>query len=276
MFLRAVSALLTLVFLTAALPVAKADPADAIAGILPHRAVYSYALAAGMSEPGYLDAAGEMTTLWADDCSGWVVEQKSRMLIERTGGIIIDFGWALESWESKDGLQFRYFLAQSQQGTVTSQAQGRARLQGHGEAGEVEIRADGESLTLALSPGTVFPTWHSLDVIDGLREGRLPLWHVLFDGADEPEALSGVSSFHIGERIASPEEIERFPSLEGQELHRIALAFFSMQADGGEPEHEMELTLAMNGVVTELLFNFGDFAVRATLETLEPLPAASC
>ena len=268
--------LLCFLALAATLPAAKADPTDAIAGILPHRAVYSYALAAEKSEADYLDAAGEMTAVWSDDCSGWVVEQTSRMLIERTGGIIIDFGWSMESWESKDGLQFRYFLAQSQQGSVVSQAQGRARLKAHGEEGEVEIRTGGETIALALAPGTVFPTWHSLDVIDGLRDGRLPLWHVLFDGADEPEALSGVSTFQVGERTATPEELERFSPLEGQELHRIALAFFPLQDDTGEPDHEMELTLALNGVVTELLFGFGEFTVRATLEELELLPPSSC
>ena len=276
MSLRAIAVLIPLTLSATAIPSAGADPSDAIAGILPHRAVYSYALAADQSATEYLEAAGEMATLWSDDCSGWVVEQKSRMLIERTGGVIIDFGWSMESWESKDGLQFRYFLAESQQGNVTSQAQGRAKLNGHGEAGEVEIRSGGESATVELLPGTVFPTWHSLDVIDGLREERLPLWHILFDGADEPEALSGVSTFQIGERTATPEEMERFPSLAGQELHRIALAFFPMQADTGEPDHEMELTLALNGVVTDFLFDFGDFAVRATLESLEPLAPPSC
>ncbi len=274
--LNAIAFLISLGFLAAMLPAAEADPADSIAGILPHRAVYSYTLAADKSDAEYLDAAGEMTAVWSDDCSGWVVEQTSRMLIERTGGIIIDFGWSMESWESKDGLQFRYFLEQSQQGSVVSQAQGRARLEAHGEAGEVEIRTGGETIALELTPGTVFPTWHSLDVIDGLRNGRLPLWHVLFDGADEPDALSGVSTFQVGERSATPEELERFSSLDGQELHRIALAFFPLQDDTGEPDHEMELTLALNGVVTELLFGFGEFTVRATLEELEVLPPSSC
>ncbi len=255
---------------------ALAEPLDAADGILSHRATYSYALEDAKSDAGYLDAAGEMTTVWSDDCGGWVVEQESRLLIERTGGVIIDFGWSMESWESRDGLQFRYFLAQSQEGTVTSRAQGRAKLDAHGEGGEVEIRANGESMTLELAPETVFPTWHSLDVIDAIREDRFPLWHVLFDGADSEEALSGVSVFPIGANPPTEEELARAPQLADQALHRIALAFFPFPGAAAEPEHEMELTIALNGVVTEFVFDFGEFAVRATLESLEPLEKPVC
>ena len=74
-----------------------AAPFDAAERILPHRATYSYALEREKSDPGYLDAAGEMVTRWSDDCDGWTVEQTSRLLIERTGGVIIDFGWSMES-----------------------------------------------------------------------------------------------------------------------------------------------------------------------------------
>ncbi len=255
---------------------APAAPSDAAESILPHRATYSYAIEREKSDPGYLDAAGEMVTLWSDDCDGWTVEQTSRLLIERTGGVIIDFGWSMESWESKDGLQFRYFLAQAQDGNVISRVQGRATLDAIGEGGEVEIRGDGESITVELLPGTIFPTWHSLDVIDSLQQDRLPLWHVLFDGADDENVLSGVSTFHIGERMPTEDELERFPDLAGQSLHRMAFAFFPMQQEASEPEHEMELSLAVNGVVTEFVFDFGEFAVRASLEKLEPMPSAAC
>ena len=276
MLQRAFAPLLPLALLCGLNASVSAAPFDAAEGILPHRATYSYTLEQEKSDPGYLDAAGEMVTRWSDDCDGWTVEQTSRLLIERTGGVVIDFGWSMESWESKDGLQFRYFLAQSQEGNVTSRVQGRATLDGIGEGGEVEIRGGGESFTVALLPGTIFPTWHSLDVIDGLQQDRLPLWHVLFDGADDQNVLSGVSTFHIGDRAPTEEELERFPDLADQTLHRMAFAFFPMQPETAEPEHEMELSLAVNGIVTEFVFDFGEFAVRASLEELEPLKRAEC
>ena len=276
MLQRIVAPLMPIALLGALHTQVAAAPFDAAEDILPHRATYSYALERAKSEPGYLDAAGEMVTQWSDDCDGWTVNQTSRLLIERTGGVIIDFGWSMESWESKDGLQFRYFLAQSQEGNVISRVQGRAKLDAIGEGGEVEIRGDGESFTVELLPGTIFPTWHSLDVIDSLQQDRLPLWHVLFDGADDENVLSGVSTFHIEERTPTDEELERFPALTGQSLHRMAFAFFPMQQDASEPEHEMELSLAVNGVVTEFVFDFGEFAVRASLEELEPLKRAEC
>ena len=276
MLQRAFAPLMPLALLCGLHSQVAADPFDAAEGILPHRATYSYSLEQEKSDPGYLDAAGEMVTRWSDDCDGWTVEQTSRLLIERTGGVVIDFGWSMESWESKDGLQFRYFLAQSQEGHVTSRVQGRAKLDAIGKGGEVEIRGDGESFTVELLPGTIFPTWHSLDVINSLQQDRQPLWHVLFDGADDENVLSGVSTFHIEERAATDDEVERFPALDGQSLHRMAFAFFPIQQDAAEPEHEMELSLAVNGVVTEFIFDFGEFAVRASLEDLEPLKRAEC
>jgi hypothetical protein len=44
----------------------------------------------------------------------------------------------------------------------------------------------------------------------------------------------------------------------------------------GTPEFEVAYRLFQNGVATEIVFDYGTFAMRATLSKLEALPAPAC
>ena len=43
-----------------------------------------------------------------------------------------------------------------------------------------------------------------------------------------------------------------------------------------EPEHEQGLRLYANGIVDEMLLDYGDFVLRAELDVLEALPPLEC
>ena len=56
----------------------------------------------------------------------------------------------------------------------------------------------------------------------------------------------------------------------------MRIAFFGKDAAAGAsaPEYEVGLRYYANGVADEMHMDFGDFAVNALMQSLEPIPAA--
>jgi len=49
-------------------------------------------------------ARGKLDFEWSDVCDGWAIRQRTRIFVTHADGSEVDFGWSLNTWESKDGL----------------------------------------------------------------------------------------------------------------------------------------------------------------------------
>src|SRR5690242_12306759 len=117
---------------------ALALPADA-AGLntasAAHRAFYNLTLAS--SRGGDIIAArGTMGYEVMDACDGWAVRQRLSMTLTNTEGQDIEMVSDYATWESKDGLKFRFHMKQTTDTAVTSQTDGDAKLERTGGPGE--------------------------------------------------------------------------------------------------------------------------------------------
>lgn len=251
-----------------------ASPAGA-ANIAPHRAVYELSLARGGTGGDVADVSGVMEFEWADACDGWAVSQRSAMTFLYHSGQEVDLGWSLVSWESKDGMRYRFFMRRVENGQAVSQLRGEARLDGKSKGG-VATYTQPVQRTVALPPGTMFPTAHSLELLRRAEAGDPFLWAYVFDGSDE-EGLFGVNAV-ITRRFDKDKDggSVRSPLLTETPSWRIRMAFFGQDPGAATPEHEQGLRLHANGVVEGLLLDYGDFSVDGKLIRLEPLPSPPC
>ena len=146
---RAASALLSLVMATVlALPLQAADMA-------PYRAAYTLKFDGGTSG-GIVDASGAMTAEWRQTCDGWSVEQRIRMdLINGDGeALVTDTGYT--SWESRDGLTFRFNVRTLRNEELTEEFGGDAKLNSRGRTGTARFTIP-DKRTMKLPAGTLFP-----------------------------------------------------------------------------------------------------------------------
>jgi hypothetical protein len=120
----------------------------------------------------------------------------------------------------------------------------------------------------------LFPTAHTLKVLELAEAGENLFWSEVFDGSDE-QGLFGVGVI-IGERSEAPEDAKAPKELEGVPAWRLGLAFFPHESKELEPEHEQNLRLYRNGVAEDLILQYGDFSVRTILKQLEKLPPPGC
>jgi hypothetical protein len=265
---------LGLAVLLAGMLVGPGAPARAAPVLTPHRAVYDLGLAKSRGQGGVAQARGKLEFEWADVCTGWTVTQRTRVKMVLPEGQVVDFGWSLNAFESRDGLHYRFLVRRFNAGHETDFLRGDARLERAGGRGRA-VYSDPAPREVSLPKGTLFPSAHSLVLIEALERGDMPLWRVVFDGSSE-EGLFGVNAALSRSLAANSELGFDSPLLRGQRSWRLRLAYFGMDETVAEPEHEQGLRLFENGIVDELLLDYGDFVLQGNLVQLEPLPDVPC
>jgi hypothetical protein len=248
--------------------------ASAAVEIAPHKAVYELSLGRTARGSEIANVSGVMTYEFADACEGWTVNQRSAMTFAYNNGEEVQLGWSMVSWESKDGLRYRFYARQIQSGQEKEEFRGEARLDGPGQAGKGSYTSP-SSYEVDLPAGTLFPTAHSIKLLEESQKGGTLMWAMVFDGSDA-EGLFGINAF-LGRRVVPQQDAAAGadPLTAGPSRH-VELAFYSATGQAAEPEHERRLRLHDNGVVTDWRLDYAEFEVIAKLSQIEGLKAPSC
>ena len=239
--------------------------------IVPHRAIYELSYGSGTSRSDVVDVTGNMLFEWEDSCDGWSVTQRTVMSFTYRTGESVDLGWNLVTWESKDGLRYRFFIRNLENGEVKDEFRGEAHLDGPGKGGVADYTLP-EGRQVTLPPGTLFPTAHTIELLKRIEAGETFFWATFFDGFDE-EGLSDISAIVTKSMATEAGVAGRMPLLSAGPSSRVHLAFFkhSNDSESTEPEHEQQLRLHQNGIVETITFDFGDFNVEGKLKELKEL-----
>src|SRR6201982_1994146 len=193
------------------------------AEIAPHRALYLMTLGNARNDSGVVDARGTMDYEWGETCEGGTIEQRYRLKMRYAENSDVDIVSSFVTWESKDGLRYRFNQKQTRNGEVDQEIRGEARLEGPGKGGIAEFTKP-QPQTLKLEPGVMFPSAHTILLIDSARAGENFVSRLIFDGATDENAVQ-VSAV-IGQRLtADPAAETRSPLLE-RPGRRARLAFF--------------------------------------------------
>ena len=202
-----------------------------------------------------------------DVCDGWATRQRLRMSISNADGNDVDMDSDYATWESKDGLMFRFHMVQKTDSAITSQTDGSAHLTRTGGPGEAVYRAPKE-MTTELPAGTLFPMMHTLAIINAAREGKKFLALPLFDGTSAAGAQD--SSIVISKWTHDP--VGSWPELKSLASGRFHIAFFDRGPENQEPDYEVSMRYWDNGVADDLDMDFGDFVMAGKLAEFKLLP----
>ena len=251
---------------------AAAAPAAEIAS---HRASYNLSLGTARANSGIVAIEGAMFIEWQEVCDGWTISQRMKFQMLDGDGEKLENDISFSSWESRDGLNYRFTLRSSRDGEVTETLRGRAQLDGPGKGGKASF-TDPEGLELDLPEGTIFPTEHTLLLIRSAQADERQIARMVFDGATQDGALE-INAI-MGATIAPRPDIgaKINPDLGQRPSWRTRMAFFKADAAGGAPEYETSLILHDNGVGRDYTFEYPEFAIKSRLDLLEALPKPRC
>jgi hypothetical protein len=275
----ALTALLTIAPLAgwAASAPAPAPPASTSADpiapqLLAHRAVYTLtfnptATAQQQSGSDIVGARGTMGYEVIDACDGWAVRQKLQMTVTNSDGKDIVMSSDYTTWESKDGLKFRFHMTQMTDSNVTTRTDGDAFLTKQGGPGEAHYLHPRDQ-TKALPAGTFFPTMHTVAILEAARAGKKFMAVPLFDGTDD----AGTEDSSIAIVDWKQPFATSYPTLTSLPSTRVRLAFFDRTPGTTTPTYQVGLRYWQNGVADDMQMDFGDFVMDAKMAEFTPQP----
>lgn len=248
-------------------------PVVQAANLPSYRAVYTLALDQAATQSGLVGASGSMTIEWQDVCDAWSGVQHVTINLDDVSGNTIEINSRYASWESKDGLVFRFDVRNFRDGSLYEQFSGRATLSSQGGPGRV-VYSVPEDKILDLPKSTVFPSEHLFLLVGAAKKGEKILSRIVFDGASE-EGMVEINAV-IGSLTPVKTPNTKLDSSLNTKYWPMRLAFFSMRAGVDLPDYETTVQLLENGIAWGLLLDYRNFKIRGTLDKVEFPPNPSC
>ncbi len=257
--------------LSAALVSVIATPFAAQAQFLPHRAVYDLTLASGSRNVE--DARGRIVFEFAGDaCDGYATSVRQVTTLSGSAGQAQTIDMNSTTFEEADGLALRYRSETRADGTVIERIDGQARIDGQKML--LDLRQPQEE-EIVIDEAPAFPVTHLKAMVAAAEEGVPTLAMSVFDGSDDGSTLYDTLAV-IGREMEKAESA--FPTLSKTRRWPVTLSYFERGEERGEqtPIYVVSFALHENGVSTDLRLDFGDFALRGVLTSLETLPEGDC
>jgi hypothetical protein len=239
--------------------------------LAPHRAAYTLSLGTG----GKGDIAaidGVLAIDLTEVCEGWTIAQRMRFRMSESDGNAADTEIVFSSFESHDGKTYRFSLRTSRDGELVEELRGRASLDPD-KGGKAEFQLP--ETTMDLPPGTMFPTAHSLLLLNLAAGGEKLVSRAVFDGATLDGALDVsalIGSALAGEALLGPNT----PTVGNRAGWRVRMAYFNADEQTGVPSYETSMRMLDNGVAADYTFEYPEFTMKAKLERIEALPKPRC
>ncbi|MFQ5973265.1 MAG: EipB family protein [Alphaproteobacteria bacterium] len=244
--------------------------------LAPHRAVYELRMTTVEPSSGVVGGHGAMSLDWTLSCTGWTVNQRLRLMLQPEAGPLLDTEVSFSSFESGDGLRYRFSSRTMRNGQVVDEFRGRAERSEIGAPGIANYSVP-EGAEQDLPAGTVFPMEHTRLLLEAAEQGERRLFRRLFDGPRPSESPFDANALILG----GPHADESGPGSGMGPIteHRwwpIRIAFFPRSAAEAEPDFELAARLQDNGVVRQFVFDYGDFEMTADLARIEELESPDC
>lgn len=256
--------------------------------IVPHQAVYALSLGSRVAGADINDVQGSMLFRWADMCEGWEVEQRYVLDFIYSEGQVLKLSSSYETWEAKDHSAFNFSYRTETNGEVDKDIQGVATIPTDDSPGVARYRQP-DRVTEDLPAGTFFPTGHTVELLQNAVTGVNFFTVNLFEGTDvqsaiELSAIIGkavLGNVPAGDEAVSDDAVADATDPAASSLTKvrswpIRLAFFPADEQLAEPEYEMSMRLFENGVVDELVIDYGEFQVLGKLARIEAITDGGC
>lgn len=252
--------------------IAAPRPAHSAQGIdlLPHVARYSLSRNFAAADSGVAAVKGMMEVRLEISCDGYRIDQYLGFHVLSDDETQFEHLAYLSSFEDVDGGEFYFEARTFENRELTEELAGKATLR---ESGPGETRyTRPETVTEALPKGTVFPIRHLELIIEAARKNEKSVRHTVFDGSTKDNPYE-VSTFIGAEGEGNGKNIE---ALTGVTYWPVRLAYFKVGAMSLAPEFEMSANVFENGVVGNMIYDYGSFAIDVTLEELDVLEKPKC
>jgi hypothetical protein len=251
--------------------------------LVAHRAIYEMTLDDTRSSSGITGITGidgrMVFEFTGSACDGYSLNM--RMVTQMTDAQDQTNVTDLRSstWEQGDGGKFRFQSSQYVNDKLGDVTMGRAVRETPHEA--VKVRLSQPSQAELKLPGPVlFPTQHSLALIEKAEAGQTLFQARIYDGSEKGRKVYETTAF-IGRMVppggdAKLEAIAEAKGLGELASWPVSIGYFEDKGADQTPSYQIDFRLYENGVSRELLIDYGGFSIHGTLTALEYLKVPEC
>lgn len=249
--------------------------------LTPHRAVYEMTLDDARSASGVTGIDGRMVfEFTGSECDGYSLNMRMVTQMTDSQGQINMTDLRSSTWEQSDGQTFRFQSAQYLNDKLGDVTMGRAVRETPNSAVKVRLSQPSRA-KLNLTGQVMFPTQHSLALIDAALTGKTLVQARIYDGSEkgrkiyETTALIG-KAVEPGADNAKLEDAAKEKGLTEMASWPVSIGYFESTDGDLTPSYQIDFRLYANGVSRDLLIDYGDFSIHGTLMSLEYLKVSEC
>jgi hypothetical protein len=248
--------------------------------LVPHRAVYEMSLDDARQATGITGIDGRMVFEFSgSECDGYTLNMRMVTQMTDSQGQSNMTDLRSSTWEEGKGQKFRFQSAQYLNDKLGDITMGRAVREPPETKVKVSLSQPARA-ELDFSGQVLFPTQHSIALIEAAQGGHNLLQAQIYDGSEKGQKVYDTSAF-IGAPVApgadpALEAVAKDKGLAELVSWPVSIGYFEAKDGDLTPSYQIDFRLYANGVSRDLLIDYGDFSIRGKLSSLEYLKAEAC
>ncbi len=249
--------------------------------LVPHLAIYEMTLEDVRSGSGISAIDGRMVFEFTGSaCDGYSLNMRMVTQMTDSQGLSNLTDIRSSTWEQGNGKKFRFQSAQYLNDKLGDVTMGRAERAAPNEAVTVKLSQPSRT-ELDIAVPVLFPTQHSLQLIEKAIEGKTVFQARTYDGSEKGRRVYETTAF-IGTKVKPGTEAEKLEkAAKDKKLGEIpswpvSIGYFELTDGDLTPSYQIDFRLYENGVSRELLIDYGEFMIHGTLSSLEYLKVKAC
>ncbi len=248
--------------------------------LVPHRAVYEMTLDQSRPASGVAGVQGRMVFEFAGSgCDGYTMNMRLVTRIEGDTGRSSTTDLRSSTWEEGRGKRFRFNSSQYRGEKLEESTSGDAERAA--SETDVDVHVGGpKPKDLKVSGPVLFPTQHSLAILEAAKQGKTVLQARVYDGSGKGDKVYSTTAF-IGKPVKPgakrPEKrVKNDEALDKLVSWPVSISYFDHKEPGETPVYQLGFRFYENGISRDLVIDYGDFAIKGDLSSLELMPSQNC
>lgn len=251
------------------------------ANLAAHRAFY-------VLEPKRMDKASGLVTIEGglaievkgSDCEGYSANYRVVNRFTRgSEGSVQEMDVRTTTFESGDSLTLDVQQTRYRNGASDKQSRVKLSRSAGDQAGDGEVQG-GDDTKFTLPAGALLPAQHQKHLIDIAVKGQNRDTSVVFDGTDggkPSRVISFIGSRRNGMKLTGIETKGLEANFETMNFWPVTTSYYDMDAPGdAEPRYQASFNLLENGISTDLVMDYGGYALTGRLQKIEVLKTDPC
>ena len=246
--------------------------------LAPNRALYVFEPSRVSQNGGSTPLDGRIAyELTGNDCAGYEVDSRvANIYAGDTGQKRVDLQAA--TFEAGDGKSFE--VRQTQYINQVAGDEQHISISRDAAGNGVGKIQGTKKVDFFLKPDVLFPSAYEKKLIALALKGEKRDISFVYDGSDSDKVFRAIAAFGPKQPPGSNPADKANPvaaPLLGENSWLVSISYFSAADDKAEqPDYQTDFTMYENGIASNMLIDYGPYALKGRLAKLEMLPVETC